>query len=276
MEAGGEAVRQKGRNRAKRALFAMLALAAAYALLAYVVLPAAWTHHEHQPGLAGRPMVTRTAEGIPGDPLNIGLVGGQNDVVRAMHAAGWFPADPITLRSSAAIVASVLLDRPYRTAPVSPLYYDGRREDLAYELPAGGSASRRHHVRFWKVMDAGAEGRPVWLGSATFDRGVAVSTYTGQVTHAIAPVIDAERDYLAESLETAGMVMTIYQVTGIGPTLAGRNGEGTRYHTDGEVRMLVLVEDGRRRTAPPTVIEASPLVLAKDAGWRAIKGAVGG
>ena len=34
-----------------------------------------WTHHEHQKGLAGLEMVTRTAQGIPGDPINVGLIG---------------------------------------------------------------------------------------------------------------------------------------------------------------------------------------------------------
>ena len=117
--------------------------------MAYVVLPWAWTHYEHQNGLAGLPMVTRTSQDIPGDPLNVGLVGSQEDLVRAMHAAGWSPADPITLRTSLEIAGSVVLDRPYRDAPVSPLFYQGRREDLAYEKEVGSSADRRHHVRFW-------------------------------------------------------------------------------------------------------------------------------
>jgi len=37
-----------------------------------------------------------------------------------MHAAGRYPADPITLKSSIEIVCSVLLDRPYKDAPVTP------------------------------------------------------------------------------------------------------------------------------------------------------------
>jgi hypothetical protein len=34
---------------------------------------------------------------------------------------------------------------------------------------------RRHQVRFWKVLEKGIEGRPVWLGSATLDRSVGLS-----------------------------------------------------------------------------------------------------
>src|SRR5512132_2190607 len=159
-------------SRLRTAIVALAAVLVAYGVIAYVVLPLAWSHYEHQKGLAGRPMVTRTAQGIPGDPINVGLVGARNDVLCAMHAAAWYPADPITFQSSVEIVGSVILDRPYRDAPVSPLYYDGRREDLSFEKPVGTSADRRHHVRFWEVLKAGQEGRPVLLGSATFDLDV--------------------------------------------------------------------------------------------------------
>ena len=62
------------------------------------------------------------------------------------------------------------------------------------------SADRRNHVRFWRTLERGADGRPVFLGSATFDRGVGMSHYTGEITHHIAPDIDAERDLLIGDL----------------------------------------------------------------------------
>src|SRR5471032_2114593 len=138
----------------KRVLIAIAALAALYTILAYIILPALWTHHERQPRLADRPMLTATRQGIPGDPINFGFVGDREDIVRAMHEAGWFAANDVTLRSSVEIIGSVLLDRPSQSAPVSPLYYEGRSEELAFELPDGGSANRRHHVRLWRVLDA--------------------------------------------------------------------------------------------------------------------------
>src|SRR5258708_22385402 len=145
-----------------RAEMLLLSIVIGYGLVAYLVLPALWTHYEHQQGLAKMPMVTRTAQGIPGDPINVGLIGDDKDVLCAMNAAGWYPADPVTLRSSIEIAGSVLLDRPYRDAPVSPLYYLGRREDLAFEKPDGGSADRRHHMRFWKAMDPPQQNPPAW------------------------------------------------------------------------------------------------------------------
>jgi len=245
-----------------------------YLLLAYVILPALWSHHEHEPGLASLPMVTRTASGIPGDALNVGLVGSKEDVLRAMNAAGWFPADPITLRSSIEIIGSVVLDRPYRDAPVSPLYYQGKKEELAFEKPVGNSADRRHHVRFWQVLDKGTDGRPVWLGSITFDRGVGLSRDTGQVTHHIAPDIDAERDLLMRDLREAGMVQDFFQVSGTGPILFGRNGEGDPYYTDGEIDVATLVVAGVRQAQPPLTIAPPPVIAVKDQIWRGISNAI--
>lgn len=259
----------------RRALTLTLVILTGYGMIAYLVLPGFWTHYEHQRGLANLPMVTRTGQGIPGDPMNVGLIGDLADVVCAMHQAGWYPADPITLKSSIEIVGSVLLDRPYKDAPVSNLYYLGRREDLAFEKPIGASADRRNHVRYWKVLDQGEEKRPVWLGAATQDRGVGVSKYTGAVTHHISADLDAERALLAADLEKAGMVTAKYQVTGIGPTISGHNGGGDPYYTDGEIWVLRLVEACKKREGPMVTIPSPPATELKDQIWRAIANVVG-
>jgi hypothetical protein len=76
----------------RRWLLALAAMAVAYLMLAYVLLPFLWTHHEHEPSLASLPMVTRTGAGIPGDAFNVGLVGVKEDVLRARasrSSAAW-------------------------------------------------------------------------------------------------------------------------------------------------------------------------------------------
>ena len=251
----------------RRGLSVLAITVTLYFGLAYVVLPALWTDHEHEPGLASLPMVTRTGTGIPGDALNVGLVGSRDDILLAMQAAAWFPADPVTLRTSAEIVGSVVLDRPYHDAPVSPLYYQGKKEQLAFEKPDGRSADRRHHVRLWLVLEKGTDGRPVWLGAVTYDRGVGLSRYTGQVTHHIGPDIDAERDLLMRDLRAAGMVDALFQISGIGPTVFGRNGGGDPYYTDGEIDVASLVANGVKRTEPPATLPPPPLIALKDQIW---------
>ncbi len=254
-----------GRGR-RYVLFPAVAIAC-YVTISYLILPATWSRIEREPGLSHLPMRTSTAQGIPGDPINVGLVGSREDVISAFHMAGWYPADPITLRTSAEIVGSVLFDRPYKDAPVSPLFFEGRREDLAFEKPDGVSADRRQHVRLWLVLANGADASPVWLGSATFDKGVTLSRDTGQVTHKIAPNVDEERDQLVGDLNQARMVTGIYQMRGIGPTLNGRNGEGDPYYTDGEIRVATLVGRGNKAVEAAKMLPAPALIQVKDAAF---------
>jgi hypothetical protein len=262
----------------RRLAAAAIVSVALYLGLAYVLAPFFWRHFEHQPKLAGFEATTRTALGLPGDAINVGLEGSEDDVLCAMHAAGWRPADPVTLSSSVRIVGSVLLDRPYVDAPVSPLFYENRKQDLAFEKPSGKSARTRHHVRFWKALDAGDAGLPVWLGAAVFDDGLGVSHYTGQITHHTAPDIDSERDLLMSDLEQAKKVAELYSVSGVGPTLFSRNGGGDPYFTDGDIAFAKLVsgcqgEEGAPRTLiDPPRIEAKNVVFSWVARlWRRLR-----
>jgi hypothetical protein len=268
-------IRRRLRRWLRRIATVVLVLVAVYVAAAYFVLPRVWTHYEHEPGLAGRPMVTVTASGIPGDPMNVGLVGTKEEAIRALAAAGWYPADPVTLRTSIEIAGSVLFDRPYREAPVSPLFYDGREQDFAFEKPAGESADRRHHVRFWETLQRGEAGRPVFLGSATFDRGSGVSHYTGEITHHIAPDIDAERDLLVADLIAARMLTEIFHVTGTGPTLLGRTGGGDPYYTDGEITLGVMSPGAAPTTGAPVALPDPVPVAAKNAIWSSARSLLG-
>jgi hypothetical protein len=238
-----------------------------YVLLAYLVAPALLRHYEHHPALATAPKTTMTPEGLPGDPLNVGFVGTQAEVTGALTAAGWSPAAPLGLRSDIGIVASVLLGRADAMAPVSTQYLWGRRQDLAFEQEVGPTARRRHHVRLWHAPEVGSEGRPLWVGAATFDASVGISHRTGQITHHIAPDVDAERDTLLAAVERTGLVLRSYQVTGVGPMLRGRNGGGDRYYTDGEMTIAVLTAGNIPQPTPPARLPNPPAVALKNDLW---------
>ena len=133
------------------------------------------------------------------------------------------------------------------------------------------AARTRHHVRFWKALDSGDDGRPVWLGAASFDDKVGISHYTGQITHHIAPDIDGERDFLIQDLVEAKRVDRTYSVSGIGPTLFGRNGGGDPFYTDGEIAFADLAPGCETREAPPETQATLPRIAAKNVvyGWLA-------
>ena len=101
-----------------------------------------------------------------------------------------------------------------------------------------------------------------------------LSHETGQVTHHIGPDIDAERNLLMRDLREAGMVQTLFQISGTGPTLLGRNGEGDPYYTDGEIDVASLVVDGVKRAETPEILPPPPLIVLKDQIWHGFSDAV--
>jgi hypothetical protein len=209
-----------------------------YALLAYVLLPVSWHHfQERQP--AGDGTVSYTAEAIPADPLNVALVGSRDDVIAGMRAAGWLPADRITLSSGWRDARSVLLNRPYPTAPVSTHYLGNRPQDLAFELQVGRSPRRRHHVRLWSAGSA-EPGKTLWIGAASYDVRVGVSHFTGEVMHHIDPAVDRERERLLSDLARAGAAGSVTHLEKFRPASPSRNGGGDSYFTDGALGIAVL------------------------------------
>jgi hypothetical protein len=212
-----------------------------YLIAAYALLPGLWRwHYRRHPSLANVPGVARTANGIPGDPLNVALVGTEAEVAHIMLAAEWYPADPITFRSSLKIAAASVLRRPYDDAPVSNLYLWNRKQDLAYQQPVGNDPRKRHHVRFWRGEKLEPDGRSLWVGSATYDIKVGLSHTTGQVTHHIDADVDAERDHLFRTLERTGDLVEVYTETGFHQKRTGRNGGGDPWHTDGDLRVGLI------------------------------------
>jgi hypothetical protein len=217
---------------------------ALYVGLAYGLAPWLWkTYAVRHPAFDNVPGLTRTADDHPGDPINVALIGSETALDQAMRAAGWFEADALGLRSDVRIAEDTVLDRPFDRAPVSNLYLWGRKEDFAFEQPVGNNPRQRHHVRFWKSDRPDTAGRPLWVGSATYDERVGLSHTTGQITHHISADIDAERDHLFEDLMKAKVVADTGYVDGFHKELQGRNGGGDAWHTDGRLQFGTLLPD---------------------------------
>ena len=215
-----------------------------YFVAAYVAMPFVWlTIEPRHPALNGLPRIALTHNDIPGDPLNIALIGDEADLGRALLAAGWHPADPLTLKSCLRIATDTVLHREYDDAPVSNLFVWGRKQDLAFEQPVGHDPRQRHHVRFWRSKELDEQGRPLWIGGATFDRKVGLSHTTGQITHHISPEVDAERDKLLLDLQQAEKLESVKWLDGFHEQLTGKNGGGDPYHTDGRLPIGVLLPE---------------------------------
>ncbi len=223
-------------SRRKKFIVFVTSFIALWLVAAYFIAPELWLRYgQRHPAFEGLPGVTYTADGIPADPINVALVGTKAQVVKIILAAKWYPADPITLRSSLEIAEAAVFKRPDADAPVSSEFLFGRKQDLAFELAVGDNPRHRHHVRFWQSEKRSADGRPIWLGSAIFDQRVGLSRTTGQITHETAPNVDAERDKLFADLKKTGDLAHFEIIDGFHKILKGRNGEGNPWFTDGDL-----------------------------------------
>lgn len=244
-------VRQK-RHELRRLLRLLGLLLLLYLMLSYGAAPAIWRLFEHRhPALDTVASRTVTADGIPGDPLNIAFVGSGAEMQRRLLASGWLPADPITMMSSLRIAGDSLVHRPYGTAPVSNLFLWGHRQDLAFEKMIGGDPRRRHHVRFWESTERDDLGRELWMGAVTLDVAAGVSHRTGQVTHHIGPDIDREREQLLLDLQGVPAA-PVQWIDGFQSDLRGRNGGGDPYTTDGRLPVITTVPSVLPASAPPS------------------------
>jgi hypothetical protein len=239
---GGAAAKPR-RRWLKKVVGVLVVGACVYLSIAYLYAPLRWRlfFHRHPALKDGEnDWITHTKLGIPGDPMNVALVGTEEELQSAMLAAEWCPADPITLRSSLRIAAGTVFRRSYEEAPVSDLYFWDRTQDLAFEQQLGDDPRQRHHVRFWRSDKVDGEGRPLWIGAATLDTKVGLSRTTGQITHHIAAEVDPERDKIIDDLTAADRLVDVVWIDGFHARLEGRNGGGDPWHTDGRLAVGLL------------------------------------
>lgn len=209
-----------------------LALFATYLATAYILIPLAfrafrWFYHPIH-----LPLYCTTPDGFASDPVNIALVGGRQQVILAMEAAGWERADPKTPLSILRQVTYTLFKRSYPNAPMSSLYLFGRRQDLAFQKEIHGTRGHRHHVRFWAADAVLAQEfeahvqfwhrfrRPsrlhpsssFWVGAASKDIGFALVRHNAQVTHMIDPDTTTERDLIVKDLRKTRRIVKRWTV----------------------------------------------------------------
>jgi hypothetical protein len=233
----------------------IVAVSLTYALAAYVILP--WVVRMSVKILQRKsvPSFTLTGDGLPGDPVNLVLVGEMHKLRSAFTAAGWTEADHLGLISSWRMIVAFAFNRPYPAAPFSTLYLFGRGQDIGFQKAIGASPRKRHHVRFWALSLEHAEetlGTPefwlnmdrpppeasvLWVGAGTKDTGIWLTRFTFKVTHATDSDTNAERDFIVSELTMAGAIASVTSYTAGQRLLAGRV---NHYVSDGEVAAASL------------------------------------
>ena len=180
-----------------------------------------------------------------GDPLNLVVVGDRATVLQCFGAR-WDEVESITIATSLKTFKAFLFDSEYRYSPVSPLYLEGHRQELALQK-ARASINERIHLRLWATAHS-FMGKPVWIGQCSRDIGVRYTLKTWNLTtHKIDPDVDEARDYVIDDLVARGRASQVGYVNGVGaapPSAPRRNLTGDPYITDG-LRAVVVLSESR-------------------------------
>ncbi len=241
---------------ADRRLPWLVALGLTYGIAAYIVLPRAIRIGLKVLQRKLVPSFTITGDGLPGDPVNIALIGTLPQLRTAFAALGWSEADRLGVASSWRMTRAFVFNSPYPAAPFSTLYLFGRGQDIGFQKAIDNSPRKRHHIRFWalsltRAQDTwGAAGfwlntdRPpdneqvLWVGAGTRDTGLSLTRLTFQITHATDSDTNAERDYIIAEL-MKNRVIEAVKVVQSGQRLPAER--VNHYTTDGEVTVASLV-----------------------------------
>ncbi len=172
---------------------------------------------------------------VPGDPFNVLLLGTAAEIDSAFRAASWLPTQKRSFLSVTREVTAAIASRPAITAPVSTQYFEGRPQDLAYEL-AGPNVRIRHHIRIWLLDSLSL----VWVGAANKDVGVIFKPWEPQATHRIESHIDWERDRVVHDLEASGCGDLLDYMRLPGAVTEGRNVSGQKVVSDGRTAVVRL------------------------------------
>jgi LssY C-terminus len=241
---------------ADRRLPWFLAAALAYGIAAYVVLPRAIRMGLKILQRKLVPHFTVTGDGLPGDPVNVALIGTLQELRMVFAALGWAEADRLGFRSAWHMIRAFVFNTPYPTAPFSTLYLFGRGQDVGFQRAIDNSPRKRHHIRFWALGLSHADdawgasnfwlntdrppdnARVIWVGAGTRDTGLSLTQLSFQITHATDADTNAERDFVIAELTKSRLIEVVRVVPCGHPIGAERV---NRYVTDGEIVLASLV-----------------------------------
>ena len=247
-------------EKADRRLPWILAVSIAYGFGAYVVLPRVIRLGLRILQRKRVPSYTITGDGLPGDPVNVALVGTLQQLRSAFAISGWSEADRLGLASSWDMVRAFVLNSPYPTAPFSTLYLFGRGQDIGFQKAIDDSPRKRHHIRFWALSPSRAQTawgdagfwqnsdrppdneRVLWVGAGTRDTGLSFTRLSFQITHATDSDTNAERDHIIAELTKNRTIEAVKRFQS-GQDLLTEH--VNHYVPDGEIALANLVNDVR-------------------------------
>jgi hypothetical protein len=231
-----------------------------YCLSAYIVVPMLIRlfHVVIKPN--NLPVYALSSDGWSSDPINLAIITkNKSQLIKALRKAGWYKADPITIKTTIRFGLSMIFGTSYPNAPFSNLYLLSRRQDLGFQIQTGlrPSARHRHHVRLWHLSNTDTnkdskfwqialkiftrKKQQIWVIAATHDIApFAFRINSLQITHKIDQDTNRERDFVIETLKNQKLVRHIETVTTGEPLSFRGQTFGVRIVVDGQLKVIEL------------------------------------
>ncbi len=189
------------------------------------------------------PRQVYSGRGLPGDVINFLIIGSKHDMKKAMDSAGWDTVSSSKLGVIWRDLFESLYVKAYRGIPMSKLYLFGRAQDYGYAHSRGLLCVRnRHHFRLWRAPFE-VEGQTLWIGAATHDVALHYLGRFLRFTHRIDPNVDAERQYVADTLTKSGRVQLLGYLTATDALTQAHTTTGQDFYTDGRTLVLQVVRE---------------------------------
>jgi len=188
-------------------------------------------------------------KGNLGDMTNFILIGSEERLRQAFEQAGWVLVDRTKEDAVLHGILASVTKQSYVQMPMSELYLFGRPQDFGFALAEPFEVIyQRHHNRVWKSPYT-VNGQTVWVGAGTHDIGIERDQRTNGITHKIDPDIDKEREFVAESLVSTGLISAKMYLAPSQPLTQAHTATGGSFHSDGRVVVLQFRGSSTSRSA---------------------------
>ena len=179
---------------------------------------------------------TETLVGDKQEPINFIFLA-KDDVllVAALQQAGWVVTNKANISSFIKAVKSLILKKPYLSAPISPSFWNTKIQDLSFSKLSGRNwLSNAHHLKIWCTNYFLKNGNHIYVGMANGNNGLKWG-----IIPIISPDLDTERELLYQHIDLAGKIETNLKVQLV-KSLIGKNFSGDQFFTDGKAYIISL------------------------------------